>query len=105
MYFKGPVVVAAAAAVGTATSTGSGLISACFDPTILFSNRRNALVTCGGRSAKGRVAACARVMSVDSATSGTAGADRGIFWTTSEDNGEDGSRHLPMRGADICICT
>ena len=74
MYFKGPVVVVAAAAVETATSTGSGLISACFDPTILFSNQRNALITCGGRSAKGRVAACARVMSADSATSGTAGA-------------------------------
>ena len=36
MYFKGPVVVVVAADVGTATSTGSGLISACFDPKILF---------------------------------------------------------------------
>ena len=75
MYFKGPVVVVAVAVVGTATSTGSGSISACIDPKILFPNRRNALATCGGRSAKGRVAACARVVPVDSATSGTAGAE------------------------------
>ena len=44
MYFKGPVVVAAAVAVETATPTGPGSISACIDPKILFSNRRNALV-------------------------------------------------------------